>query len=57
MKSNGNPLDPTQRLRDAPRCSARPSLRANVAAILLSKVGTSAACTALAVVRHRVQPI
>ena len=23
MKSNGNPLDPTQRLRDAPRCSAK----------------------------------
>ena len=23
MKSDGNPKDPTQRLRDAPRCSAR----------------------------------
>ena len=23
MKSDGNPMDPTQRLRDAPRCSAR----------------------------------
>jgi hypothetical protein len=22
MKSGGNPIDPTQRLRDAPRCSA-----------------------------------
>lgn len=22
MKSNDNPMDPTQRLRDAPRCSA-----------------------------------
>ena len=23
MKSDGNPIDPTQRLRDAPRCSAK----------------------------------
>ncbi len=47
MKSDANPMDPTQRLRHAPR------VQGSAANVLLSKDGTSAACTALVAARRQ----
>lgn len=50
--SDGNPMDPTQRLSHAPRCRAMAKRTGCAACALQSMVGPSAVCTGLVVERQ-----
>ncbi|AML51796.1 hypothetical protein RC74_11425 [Falsihalocynthiibacter arcticus] len=54
LKSDHNPIDPVEKLRNAPRCAAKTKSTGKRCCALLSKAQLFADCTALVVTRRAV---